>query len=223
VVGASPVANRDGWYREALHVADVVVACDAAGEWCIGLGRVPDLAVGDFDSAAAGAAERLRTHGVEVVEFPIRKDASDLDLATGIAVARGATAVAVTAAFTNRLDHTLAALGLALRVPASVLLAFRDPGFEARVVRAPAETHLEIEVRPGAVISVVALTPADGVTLAGLEYQLENASLEAFSSLGISNIARGASVTLDAARGTLLVMSVDESVHGIQERGKACR
>jgi len=200
-----------------------VIACDAAGEWCIRLGRVPNLAVGDFDSAAAGAVARLRAQGVEVVQFPARKDESDLDLATGIALTRGATAVTVTAAFTNRLDHTLAALGLALRVPPGVALSFLDPGLEARVVRAPAQAHAELEVRPGALVSLIALTPAEGVTLTGLAYPLKNASLEALSSLGISNIATATRVTVDAAQGTLLVMSVDESVRGIQVAGTACR
>lgn len=200
-----------------------MIACDAAGEWCIRLGRVPNLAVGDFDSAAAGAVARLRAQGVEVVQFPARKDESDLDLATGIALTRGATAVTVTAAFTNRLDHTLAALGLALRVPPGVALSFLDPGLEARVVRAPAQAHAELEVRPGALVSLIALTPAEGVTLTGLAYPLKNASLEALSSLGISNIATATRVTVDAAQGTLLVMSVDESVRGIQVAGTACR
>ena len=223
VVGASPVAHADAWYRGVLQASDLVVACDAAGEWCAGLGRTPDLAVGDFDSASAGSVERLRARGVKVVEYPRHKDASDLDLAVAVALARGVTSVTVTAAFASRLDHTLAALGLGLRVPVDVPLAFSDPGLEARVLRAPKERHIELDVPPGALVSVVALTPAAGVTLCGLAYPLLNASLEALSSLGISNVATASRVTVDASQGTLLVMCVDESVRDVQVPGEPCR
>lgn len=223
VVGASPVARADAWYRAVLQASELVVACDAAGEWCAGLGRTPDLAVGDFDSASAGAIERLRALGVEVVEHPTRKDASDLDLAVAATLARGATSVTVTASFTNRLDHTLAALGLSLRVPVDVPLAFSDPGLEACVLRAPKEPHLALDVPPGALVSIVALTSAAGVTLSGLAYPLVNAPLEALSSLGISNVATASRVTVDASRGTLLVMWVDESVHDVQVPREPCR
>jgi len=206
-----------------LHAAELVVACDAAGEWCVGLGRDPQLVVGDFDSAASGAVERLRARGVEVVEYPARKDASDLDLAIDAALARGATSVTVTAALTNRLDHTLATLGLALRTPVGVELSFSDPGLEARVLRARGESRVSLDARPGTLVSVVALTQARGVTLSGLAYPLANASLEALSSLGISNVAVGSRVTVDASQGTLLVMSLDESVHGIQVPREPCR
>jgi thiamine pyrophosphokinase len=216
IVGASPLAHTAAWYRKFVKAADVVVACDAAGEWCVGLGRLPDLAVGDFDSASPGAAERLRALGVEVSEYPTRKNASDLDLAVDAALALGAGTLTVTAAFTNRLDHTLAALGLALRVPANVPLVFADPGLAARVVRPPNETHVELEVQPGALVSVVALAAAEGVTLSGLAYPLLNASLEALSSLGVSNVATDSRVTVDVVQGTLLVMCVDETAHGIQ-------
>lgn len=223
IVGASPLAGAERWYRDVLYAADLVVACDAAGEWCVRLGRVPDLTLGDFDSAATGAVERLRALGVEVIEFPARKNESDLDLAVGAALERNASSVTVAAAFTNRLDHTLAALGLALRVPADVDLRFADPGLEARVVRAPAETHLELDVLPGALVSVLALTRASGVTLGGLDYPLVDSSLDALSSLGISNRATGSRITVDVAQGTLLVMSVDDSTHGIQVPTEPCR
>ncbi len=223
VVGASPLACAEAWYRAVVQAFDLVVACDAAGEWCAELGRTPDLAVGDFDSAFPGATGRLRALGVEVVEYPAHKDASDLDLAVAMALARGATSITVTAAFTKRLDHTLAALGLALRAPVGVPLAFSDPGLEARVVRAPMEAYVTLDVPPGALVSLVALTPATGVTLGGLSYPLVNAPLEALSSLGISNVAAASRVTVDASQGTLLVICVDGSLHDIQVPGEPCR
>lgn len=223
VVGASPVVGADDWYGDLLPTFDLLVACDAAGEWCAALGRTPDLALGDFDSAESGAPERLRALGANVVEYPAHKDESDLELALAAALKRGATSITVTAAFTNRLDHTLAAVGLAIRMPTGTPLAFRDPGLDAHVLRAAHQTIVVIETVPGALVSVVALTQADGVTLSGLAYPLLNASLAALSSLGVSNVATSSRVTVRASRGTLLVMSVDESRNSVQVLPRPCR
>jgi thiamine pyrophosphokinase len=146
--------------------------------------------------------------------FPARKDASDLDLAVDAALARGASAIAVTAAFTNRLDHTLAAVGVAMRVPEDVDVAFRDPHFSAAVLRAPVEHALSLDVAPGSIISVIALTTATGVTLQGLEYPLACASLPALSSHGISNISQATRVSVSAEQGTLLVMHMEAGSQG---------
>ncbi|HZL03983.1 MAG TPA: thiamine diphosphokinase [Coriobacteriia bacterium] len=223
VIGASPVPGCDDWYRDLTAQYDLVVACDAAGEWSAALGRVPDVAVGDFDSAETGAEARLRARGAEVLTFPARKDASDLELAVDVSLGRGATSVTVTAAFTNRLDHTLAAVGCALRVPSGVEVDFRDPGVEVRVLDARSKPGLELDLAPGTLVSVVALTPAEGVTLRGLEYPLTNASLAPLASRGISNVAIAPRVTVTAMRGTLLVICVDESRFGIQVPTPPCR
>ncbi len=70
------------------------------------VGCAPDLAIGDFDSLG------YVPEGVEVLVFPPEKDASDMELALGEAVARGADAVEVYGALGGRLDHTLANLQL---------------------------------------------------------------------------------------------------------------
>lgn len=59
----------------------------------------------------------------------------------------------------------------------------------------------------GAVVSVLAVGgPAVGVTLRGLRWPLRSARLEAWSSLGISNVSRGGPVTVRVERGTALTV-----------------
>jgi thiamine pyrophosphokinase len=212
IVGAAPALNAEAFYRALLASADDVLACDAAGEWCLSLGCRPDLVVGDFDSATPGAAARLTAAGIEVLAYPSAKDQSDLDLAVEVARKRGATQVTFTAAFSERLDHTLAAIGALVRA-SDLAPRIEEPSFCAAVVDETSCPAIELVVVPGSTISVLSLRAASGVTLHGLGYPLVNARLPLLSSLGLSNIATGEVVRVSVAAGTLLVIaSHDETV-----------
>lgn len=136
IVGASPAADDRDFYRALLAGSEAVIAADAAGEWCVALGRVPDLTIGDFDSAADGAVARLVAAGSRVVELPAEKDVSDLDAALERARRLGAQAVTFTAAFSDRIDHTLAALGTVLSA-ADLELGSKSRGGGPRPSRPP--------------------------------------------------------------------------------------
>jgi thiamine pyrophosphokinase len=206
IVGSAPVPGADDFYERLLTDASYVIACDAAAEWCIALGRVPDIAVGDFDSAAAGAPERLLAAGVDVRLFPAEKDESDLDLALAVARSLSQPRVVLTAAYSERLDHTLAALGTA-SAAADLAARIEEPTFSATVLSARGISSTVIDITPGATVSVMALEASHGVTLVGMRYPLENASVPILSSLGISNIALEPRVRVSLAEGTLLVIA----------------
>jgi len=207
IVGAVPVVGAEEFYRALLGGADTVIACDAAGEWCLALGRTPDLVVGDFDSARPGAKERLEAAGVEVRSFPTAKDESDLDLALAAARERGTSGVILTAAFSERLDHSLAAIGTALRA-ADLNPVIEEPTFRAFLVDAADRPAVHWSAPAGTTVSVIALVSSSGVTLDGLVYPLTEARLPLLSSLGLSNIVdSGGVVGVTVAQGTVLVIA----------------
>lgn len=209
IVGAAPSPGCEKFYRTLLAAADTVIACDGAGEWCVALGRIPDLVVGDFDSSAAGAEDRLRGLGITVERHPPVKDESDLDLALAAARRYGSPCVTFTAAYTERFDHTLGAIG-ALYRGRDLAPSIEEPGFVAVVADAIARPTVEIPVSTGTTVSVLALQPSSGVTLEGLEFPLTNETLPFLSSRGLSNIARAERVTVSVAAGTLLVIASRE-------------
>lgn len=206
VVGAAPYEGAEEFYRFLLGRADAVVAADAAGEWCQGLGRAPDVAVGDFDSAAHGAEERLGTMGADVRTAPSRKNVSDLDLAVDAARSLGATHVAFTAAFSMRVDHTLAALGT-LASAADLHAVALEPDLAAWPLDARTRPSLAAPLPVGTTVSVFAFGAAAGVTLGGFEYPLHDATLEPLSSLGLSNVTTAPEVEVRLAEGTLVVLA----------------
>ncbi len=206
IVGAAPVAGEEAFYRRILADARYVVAADAAGEWCAGLGRVPDVTVGDFDSSLDGAQERLVALGSGIVEFPGVKDRSDLDEAVAEARARGAESIVFTAAFTCRFDHTLAAFGCVARAK-DLRPRVSEPGWEAWLLDSSARPALCVIVDAGTTFSVISLFGAEGVSIGGGEYALENAPLEPLSSLGLSNVATESELRFTVGKGSILVIA----------------
>jgi thiamine pyrophosphokinase len=216
VVGAAPETGGEAFYRTLLAAAPLVIAADAGAEWSASLGRMPDVALGDFDSAAPGAAERLAAAGVDVRIFPVAKDASDLDLAVVEARARGAVDVVLTACTSQRLDHTLAALG-ALASAADLRASIDEPALAAWALEPPALSRLDLDGSAGALVSVFAVAPtAEGVTLRGMRFPLDDARLEPLSSHGLSNELVGGPASVSVCSGRLLVLA--PGVPGVRAR-----
>lgn len=205
VVGAAPVAGADDFYRRLLADAAHVVAADGAGEWCVRLDRIPDVVVGDFDSAQPGAEERLAALGAGVERHPSDKDLTDLELAVDVALARWETPVCLTAAFTGRIDHTLAAIGLLVRAGSGASIA--EPGWRGWAC-APGRP-VRVGMPPGTTFSVIAVEPCTGVNVSGGRWDLRNHCLDPLSGRGVSNEAAGGEIAVTVATGRLVVMTAD--------------
>jgi thiamine pyrophosphokinase len=211
VVGASPVDGEDAFYRDLLSGAKHVVAADAAGEWCVALGRTPDVVVGDFDGSRPGAPARLAALGAVVQEHPAAKDATDLDLAVAAARDSYPDPVHVTAAFTRRIDHTLAAFGTLLRAGHSAVAV--DPGWHARICRAPEPVALTLPA--GAVVSVLSLQEEARVTVEGAVWEGSGARFGLLAGLGVSNRSTGGPFRVSVASGIAVVIVWDDGASGL--------
>jgi thiamine pyrophosphokinase len=193
------------FYRELLRRSDLVIACDAAAEWAVSLGRAPDYAVGDFDSSAPDAVARLSAAGVRVVTFPSDKDETDLDLAATHAASLGAGSIAFTAAFSGRLDHTLAALGT-MRAHVGLQPTALEPDFTAWLLAPGGRTELVIRESPGTVFSVVALEPVRGLTIRNARFAGDELDVDLLSGRTVSNESVGEPVHVGVRDGCALVM-----------------
>ena len=203
------VAGGDAAPEDAALLQDgaIVIAADSGAAWVVGHGAVPDLVVGDMDSIDPALLERLRAQGVAVESHLAEKDASDAELALARAVAAGADEIVILGGLRgDRLDHELANL---------LLLA--DPrwrGIDLRGVRSGTTIRCvsggERSELIGGAGDLVSLLPlgedAEGVRTHGLRYRLDDETLSAGRSRGLSNeiVEAPASVSLD--RGTVLVI-----------------
>lgn len=207
IVGGAPVRGADAFYRSVIMAADTVVAADGGGLLCLSLGRRPDLWVGDFDSVPPGLAEQAEQDGATVLRYPVEKDASDLDLALDAVRELGPVAVTLTAAFSDRLDHTLSGIGTLLRA-ADLHACAREPSFTMYPLDAETRPHIVLAETPGTVISLFSVDPGTTVTVRGVRFPLHAAVLPCFSSLGLSNVATSAQQPVALMAGRLLVVVI---------------
>ena len=178
---------------------DLVIAADAGYCALKGIGILPHLVVGDFDSLGE------RPVDVPALAYPAEKDDTDMGIAIEEGWARGYRSFRLYGADGGRLDHYLANLQL--------LGGLSARGGEARMVCAAYEmyglTNGTLRLPPrkrGTLVSVFCHgSRAEGVTLTGLKYPLHLATLTCDRPLGVSNEVAGAEASVTVGQGTLLV------------------
>ena len=73
--------------------ADLAIAADGGLWWAQKLGVQVDAVVGDMDSVEGAALAEAEAGGAEIVRHDPDKDATDLELALGLACERGASSI----------------------------------------------------------------------------------------------------------------------------------
>lgn len=199
LVGASEFNSEQFSARNGAGAFDAVIAVDGGFASLAAVGCAPDLAIGDFDSLG------YVPEGMEVLAFPPEKDASDMELALGEAVARGADAVEVYGALGGRLDHTLANLQL-LASFAERGLTVTAVGERERIAFLVGPGELCLPALPCGIVSVFSLTDVStGVVEEGLKYGLDGVALTNRTSWGLSNELIGTPAHIALESGTLAV------------------
>lgn len=185
---------------------DLVIAVDGGSLHARALGIVPHIVVGDLDSLPVEEHARLSELGVRFAIHPAHKDQTDLELALEVAAKEGADEIVILAALGNRWDQTLANC-LLLALPAVRHLPVRlvDGAQEVRLVQGEAI----ITGQPGDTLSLIPLLgDAHGVTLEGLFYPLQEATLPFGSTLGISNVLTAPQARIRVRDGLLLAVHI---------------
>ena len=163
----------------------------------------PHVIIGDMDSIHPDARKFFEKNLIPIITHPSKKNSTDTDLCIDFAIKQGATTITLLGVTGHRLDHTLANIFL--------LRKLADLGVESRILDANNEIylvmdHLKLKGKKGELLSVIPISDrVTGLTLTGLEYSLENASISMGSSLGISNYFRETYATISIATGVLLV------------------
>lgn len=174
-------------YRQPdLQEGDLVIAADGGSRHCQALQIIPDLLIGDLDSANPDLAADWEAAGVEVIRHPEDKDQTDLELALLLAQERGSGEALVYGAVGGRLDMTYGNLIL-LAHPQLTLPATLIWGNEEVHLLRPGE-DLSLAGQPGDTLSLLPLHPGGAVvSTQGLQYALKNEKLAFGLTRGISN------------------------------------
>lgn len=179
-----------------------IIAADSGIAHAGALGVVPELWVGDFDSA--GSELPLMYKHVPRLEFSRDKDATDGDLAVSEAFRRGATSIILVGGFGGQFDHTLAHAAMLLAMAKREIPCMMSSGDEEAFALS-FESNIP-DVPSGARISIVPMSDIKGLTLTGVKWPLEHRTVPFGSTLTLSNIATGnVQVQCDIGTGLIVI------------------
>jgi thiamine pyrophosphokinase len=160
---------------------DQVIAADAGLLHARELGITPDVILGDFDSCSRSVMDEFSTR--EKILVPCEKDDTDTGLAVEKAVELGASDVLILGATGTRLDHVLGNIGQVVygrRCGVNVILA--DPC--NRITMVESGQIVRKSETFGKYISLIPVYEAQGVTLEGFKYPLQDDTLVFHESWG---------------------------------------
>ena len=186
-----------------LLPGDFVIAADGGLSHCRRLGITPDEILGDFDSLGE------IPEGATV--YPVEKDDTDAMLAAKRGLSLGCRDFLFYGSLDGpRLDHTVANIQM-LRFLADHDARGTLVGLRQRVTLVRNGT-LRFPAGMTGNISVFAIGgDAEGVTLRGLYYPLENGSLSCSFPLGVSNHFTGEEAEITVEKGNLLIIWDEKS------------
>ncbi|MDR0515169.1 MAG: thiamine diphosphokinase [Coriobacteriaceae bacterium] len=184
-----------------LQAFGKVIAVDGGYRHLQGIGVVPDLVLGDFDSLGFVPAHPA------VIRFPEQKDKTDIELALDEAFNEGCQTALLYGCLGGRPDLAYAVYQLLVRFSKAGMRVFAI-GKET-VVTALSEgrcASLGFSDKARGKVSVFsASTQTSGLDLVGLEYPLADARLSYDCPLGVSNSFTGSAARIVLGQGTALV------------------
>ena len=204
MAGVLIVAN--GAWPKSFKVEEVfaeyehVLALDGAANRMVDAGIVPTAIIGDLDSVDNTTLEHCKANGSLVIHTPNQEQS---DVAKGLHWAEKTypnEQIDLIGIELGRYDHNLAAYSALFECNTSARILM-DGWSALRVNSIPNR----IQVRKGAIVSLIPFGNVTGVSLQGCEYSLENASMST-GTQGVSNKAIDATIVVSAQSGDLLLL-----------------
>ena len=192
VVGNRPLSSK------VIELAKnaLVIAADAGADRLLKFNIVPDWVIGDLDSVSDKAITKLEEW--TITNKDIQK--TDLEKAVEYAFEKGVKEVVIVGWDGGRIDHTLAALGLAFNPKIKLI----DDEFTVHCING----EKSIEGEESTLFSLIAM-PEARVSVTGARWNLDHEKLN-MGGRGIHNeIGPSGKVTIECHSGNLLLIEGD--------------
>jgi len=185
---------------------DLFVFCDDGLRHAEGLGVMPSVIVGDFDSCDAELLSKW-SNRCEIIRLPREKDDTDTLFAVKLAVERGYSDFILLGAMGGRFDHALGNVSILLYLNGLGKKAILVDDYSIMKVVGREPLYIEDNCSYFSVLTVAG--DVSGVNIKNAKYPLENAKLAADFQLGISNeVLPGKVVKVSVESGRVLVVVV---------------
>lgn len=190
---------------------DTIIGVDGGLDVIKRMGIQADFVMGDFDSVSPSVileyAELRQHQGTRFLQYPTKKDATDLHLALYMAASKKPKEIIIIGATGKRMDHFIANIhiltsALKMGVPVYILDQYN------RICLMNDRHEFHRDTVYGDYISFLPYTEkVSGVTLKGFAYELEDAELMKGDSIGVSNeLAVGSDVAVAEVKEGILIV-----------------
>ncbi|MET3728783.1 thiamine pyrophosphokinase [Fictibacillus halophilus] len=169
-------------------------------------GIFPQHAFGDFDSVSDDEKKIILDSSIKVNKYQSEKDATDMELALEWALEQNPEQILIFGATGGRLDHELMNIQLlyrSLRVRTDVKIIDNRNEISLHL---PGCYDIEQDHRYSYISFLAQSEEVTGITLEGFKYPLEQAKLQAGSSLCVSNELVNKSGTYSFDSGIILMV-----------------
>lgn len=196
-IAGGRVPNSD-WFKKVAQ-GRKIFAVDRGIELCRALNILPEMLIGDFDSAESSAVDWALSKKIPVERHPVDKDLTDTQLA--LKFAEKNSAAIITGAFGGRLDHAFSTIFTCAHFPAKIFLA--DEREIIFYVKGGESFSVNFFQKPVALSLLPMSEICRGVTIKNVHWELENATLAQNFPSAVSNRVESPEVQISVGGGVL--------------------
>ena len=219
-------------FKDMFDKDSFVICADGGSRHLRKIGIFPNIIMGDLDSSTLENVKYFQDLGTEVRTFPTEKDYTDTELAFLEAINMGFKSIKILSCIGQRFDHTLANIFLLKKaVDSDVECCIQNENNKITMLKGDKNNqnhkdnkdnkdHKKInmskkifENEMNFKISLLPISLAcKGVSITGVKYPLNNATVKMGEAIGISNEFTEKSALVTIKEGLLLViLSKDEN------------
>ena len=202
VVGGRPPSID--FLQKISSTVERIIAVDHGLDACRQSDVIPELLIGDLDSARSDSIDWARSLNVPIERHPVDKDFTDTQLALD-RVARSVARpfVIISGAFGGRLDHLCANLFTAAH--SSVRNCLADHNEIVLFVRDGDRITVELNAQPIALSLLPMTDQCRGVSIDGVHWALDHATLRQLIPNAVSNRVESERVNVSIEYGVLAI------------------
>lgn len=201
IVSSGRIENLD--LLEALvDENDFIICADGGLDYLRRVGRIPNLAIGDFDSISREGLDFIKEKNIVIEKFPKMKDETDTELAIISLINRGFKDITLIGVTGSRMDHTIGNVFL--------LRDLKMKGINGKIVDDNNIIYFENDLlklkKTGDYVSIIPLTREGAdITLTGFLYPLDKKHIKFGATIGISNEIKEDIGVIKVHKGEILV------------------
>ena len=188
-------------YFKAVAQGRKIFAVDKGIEICRDCNILPEILIGDFDSADKAALDWAIENKIPVERHPVEKDFTDTQLALKL-LPKNNSAI-ITGIFGGRLDHLFSNVFTCANVKNKIFLA--DEREIIFYVKGGESAEIKFFEKPLAVSLLPLSEICAGVNSENLHWELKNSTLKQNFPNAVSNRAESSKIKISVERGTLAI------------------